>query len=287
MLSDDFLESYHRDGFAVLTDAVAAEKCLELRARAGEIVEEFDHTGGGKTFSTTEQTHSREEYFLTSGGAVRCFLEEGVVDTQGRLLVEKANSVNKIGHAMHDLDPVFAAFSYTPLVAEVVSQLGIVNPQMLQSMYIFKSPGVGGEVVPHIDHSFLWTQPKSVMTLWYAIDDSTVENGCMWAMPGGHLSEPVRQRFRAEGGSTTMDVYDDTPYPLGEFVPVEAPRGTLVAFDGMLPHFSRHNHSDRPRHAYTVHVIDSDARYLKDNWLHRGEELPLRPLFEEVERLSA
>ena len=47
---------------------------------------------------------------------------------------------------MHDLDPVFAAFSRGPALAELAADLGLVQPQLWQSMYIFKQPGIGGEV---------------------------------------------------------------------------------------------------------------------------------------------
>ena len=59
-------------------------------------------------------------------------------------------------------------------------------------MYIFKQPRIGGEVVCHTDHTYLWTEPPSVVGFWFAIDDATTENGCMWALPGGHRL-PVRR----------------------------------------------------------------------------------------------
>jgi len=62
----------------------------------------------------------------------------------------------------------------------------------------------------------------------------------------------------------------------GDLVPVEAEAGTLVAFHGCLPHWSGANTSDRPRLAYTLHVIDGTAHYRADNWLQRGADLPLR-----------
>jgi phytanoyl-CoA hydroxylase len=58
-------------------------------------------------------------------------------------------------------------------------------------------------------------------------------------------------------------------------VPLEAPRGTLVVLDGLLPHRSGPNRSDLPRHAYTLHAIDPRASYPADNWLQRPD-LPLR-----------
>ncbi len=55
----------------------------------------------------------------------------------------------------------------------------------LQSMYIFKQPSIGGVVVPHQDSTFIHTTPLSCVGLWWALEDATRDNGCLWAMPGG------------------------------------------------------------------------------------------------------
>jgi hypothetical protein len=68
-------------------------------------------------------------------------------------------SINKIGHAQHDLDPVFEQFTYTPQLAEVAHDIGLHDPLALQSMYIFKQPDIGGEVGCHQDATFLYTDP--------------------------------------------------------------------------------------------------------------------------------
>jgi hypothetical protein len=86
--------------------------------------------------------------------------------------------------ALHDLDPVFRAFSRSPKVAGVLASLGYVRPLPVQSMYIFKQPSIGGEVVPHQDSTFLATQPLSCVGLWWAVEDATRDNGCLWAQPG-------------------------------------------------------------------------------------------------------
>jgi phytanoyl-CoA hydroxylase len=171
---------------------------------------------------------------------------------------------------------VFDAFSRTEALRTVGQDLGITRPLLLQSMYIFKQPRIGGEVVCHTDHTYLWTEPRSVVGFWFAIDDATTENGCMWALPGGHRL-PVRSRSRLDATrtATVTDVFDPAPYPTEGLVPLEAPRGTLILLDGALPHLSGPNRSDKPRHAYTLHAIDGAASYLDDNWLQRPH-LPLR-----------
>ncbi len=245
---------------------------MELRERAMTLAKQHVPAPEKATVFTADgqALHASDEYFLTSGEAIRCFFEKDAFDEDGHLRAEADLCLNKLGHALHDLDPVFDAFSRTPELAALAKDIGMVKPVLLQSMYIFKQARIGGEVVCHTDHTYLWTEPKSVVGFWFAIDDATTENGCMWALPGGHrLAVKARSRLNEARTATTLDVLDPEPYPTEGLLPLEAERGTLILLDGALPHRSGPNLSDRPRHAYTFHAIDGRANYLEDNWLQR------------------
>ena len=149
-------------------------------------------------FTTNEQERVSDDLFLSSGDRIVCFFEEEALDEDGTLTVPKERSINKIGHALHDLDPVFERFSYTDELAEVSTAIGLSDPLALQSMYIFKQPSIGGEVGCHQDATFLWTDPISVVGFWFALEDATLENGCLWAAPGG-APWPVAQGVQAGG----------------------------------------------------------------------------------------
>jgi phytanoyl-CoA hydroxylase len=266
VLTGEQLAEWERNGFLVIEDFVAPERCDALKARAQELIADFDPDEIQSVFSTHEQTRTSDEYFLASGDKIRFFVEE-----------DDTRTVNKIGHALHDLDPVFDDFSRNPDLKAIADDIGLADPRILQSMYILKAPHVGGEVTSHTDHTFLWTEPQSVVGMWFAIEDATLENGCMWALPGGHRL-PVRKRFRRapDGSGTAFDVFDDEPYPSDGEVALPARKGTLVLLHGLLPHRSDANRSDRPRDAYTIHVVDGTARYPEDNWLQRGPSFPAR-----------
>lgn len=277
-LTDTQIQAFRSDGFLVVPNFVSDERCLQLRERAMILAEKHVPSPEEATVFTADgkPQHTSDDYFLTSGEQIRCFFEKDAFDERGNLRAEPHLALNKLGHAMHDLDPVFDSFSRTPDLANVAADLGMRDPLLLQSMYIFKQPHIGGEVTCHTDHTYLWTEPQSVIGFWFAIDDATNENGCMWAVPGGHKL-PVRSRSRLNESrtATVMDVLDPEPYPLDNLQCLEAKRGTLVLLDGAVPHLSAANTSDRPRHAYTIHAIDGAANYLDDNWLQRPT-LPLR-----------
>jgi phytanoyl-CoA hydroxylase len=277
-LSCEQIVTYERDGLLVLENFVDEKACDRLRARAAELVRDFDPQGVVSIFSTHEQTRTSGDYFLESGDKIRFFFEEHAFLPDGRLRQNKERSINKIGHALHDLDPVFGQFSRTPAIKQLVTDLGIVAPLLLQSMYIFKQPRIGGEVTCHQDATFLYTEPLRMVGLWFALEDATIDNGCLWAIPGGHKLGLKSRFVRAEGGGTCFEVFDDTPWPEDELQPLEVRKGTVIVLHGLLPHLSRENTSARSRHAYTLHVIDTSADYPTNNWLQRSADTPLRGL---------
>ncbi|WP_349741915.1 phytanoyl-CoA dioxygenase family protein [Roseateles cavernae] len=280
MLSQEQKSSFDEQGFLILPHFKNAAQIAALRARAEALVEAFDPGEQRAIFTTQEQERNVDDYFLDSDDKMRCFFEEEAFDAQGRLRQAKALSINKIGHAMHDLDPVFREFSSGPELAAVARDVGLSRPQVWQSMYIFKQPGIGGEVRWHQDASFFDSEPITVTTFWFALEDATRDNGCLWAEPGGHRGPRgvLRERFVREGRRAWMETLDETPWPSVEALaePLEVEAGALVIFHGLLPHYSAPNRSAHSRHAYTLHVTDAASAYSPRNWLQRGPQLPVR-----------
>ena len=275
-LTSDQLVQYRRDGFIALEGVVDPTACDALRARTELLVNAFEPESVKSIFSSRNQDQHADEYFLKSASNISFFFEEDAFDDAGDLRKSNALSINKMGHAMHDLDPCFDEFSRAPFLAGIVDQLDIVTPQLLQSMYIFKPPEIGGEVLCHQDATYLYTEPISVIGLWFALEDATCENGCLWALPGGH-EVGLKSRFRrkTDGGLVT-EILDPVPWQTDDLVPLEVAKGTLVILDGRCPHYSAPNLSAKSRHAYTLHIIDAACDYPSDNWLSRDSNLPLR-----------
>jgi len=262
-------------GFLVLEEFVDEATCDQLRARAKELVQEFDPAAVVSIFSTREQNRLTDEYFMTSGDKIRFFFEENAFDADGTLKYEKEKSINKIGHALHDLDPLFDRFSRSDKVRNLAKAIGLENALLVQSMYIFKQPNIGGEVTCHQDSTFIYTEPIDIAGLWFALEDATIENGCLWAIPGGHR-HGLKSRWVRTHGAMQFETYDTTPWPESELVPLEVSKGSLILLHGLLPHRSFENRSPRSRHAYTLHLIGAEAKYPSENWLQRPENMPFR-----------
>jgi phytanoyl-CoA hydroxylase len=278
MLSQDQRAAFERDGYIVIPGFKTVAEIAALRQRAAEIVNDFD-PAQRKIFTTRDQLAATDDYFLRSDNTIRCFFEEEAFDPDGRLRQDKSLSINKIGHALHDLDPVFENFSRDPKLAAVARSLGLTNAQVWQSMYIFKQPGIGGEVGWHQDATFFETDPITVTTFWFALEDATLDNGCLWVQPGGHRG-PMRERFVRNGDDIKMEKLDSTPWPdAASAVPLEAAAGSLVCFHGLLPHYSAPNRSSVSRHAYTLHATDASAVYSPQNWIQRDASFPVRGFY--------
>jgi len=274
-LTSPQLADYKRDGFLVMPEFVAGTACDALRARVQILVRDFDPRGVASIFSTHEQNRLVNDYFLESAAKIHFFFEEDALLPDGSLKQSKEQSINKIGHALHDLDPVFDEFSRTPELRQLAADLGLVNPLLLQSMYIFKQPRIGGEVGCHQDSTFLYTEPQNIVGLWFALQDATLENGCLWAIPGGQQLG-LKQRWQRGAEGMHFETFDSEPWPEDQLVPLEVKKGTLILLDGLLPHKSLANRSANSRHAYTLHLIDANTSYAPDNWLQRPAEMPLK-----------
>ncbi len=259
--------TFERDGFVVIPGFADPDACEQLRLAAEELAAQAQLDPHETVFDVRGQSHGEDPWFLDSGGEVRAFLEPERDDGVAR--------INKIGHALHDRVPLFDRFSRDPRLAELVAELGIVDPLLLQSMVIYKHPRVGGLVPAHQDATFLYTDPISVIGFWFALEPAARDNGCLEMLVGGHRLG-LRSRYRRRGYDAWTEVLDESPLPSGPWRALEVEVGTLVAFHGLTPHRSQANRSSRSRCAYTLHVIDGKTEYAADNWLQRPTDMPLR-----------
>ena len=266
-MTADMVNFWKDNGYLIIENFKTNEECDELIKRSKELIEEQDFNNQQSVFDTISQTHNDDNYFLESGDKIRFFFEEKANLSENNVKTNKQYIVNKIGHALHDLDDKFINFSKTEDLDNIAKAIGFKDPLLLQSMYIFKQPKIGGEVVCHQDSTFLITEPESTVGFWFALEDANKENGCLQVASGGHKG-PLRKLFKRENNKMKMEELSNEPFPQTDTF-VEVKKGSLVLLHGRLPHYSCENKSLNSRHAYTLHVIDGKTKYLDYNWLQR------------------
>ncbi len=266
-MNSEMINFWNDNGYLIIEDFKSHEECNELINRSKELIEEQDFNNQQSVFDTVSQSHNDDNYFLESGDKIRFFFEEKANLDEENVKTNKQYIVNKIGHALHDLDDKFIAFSKNEQLDQIARAVGFHDPLLLQSMYIFKQPKIGGEVVCHQDSTFLITEPESTVGFWFALEDANRDNGCLQVASGGHKG-PLRKLFKRENNQMKMEELSNEPFPETDTY-VEVKKGTLVLLHGRLPHYSCENRSLNSRHAYTIHVIDGKSKYLDYNWLQR------------------
>jgi len=157
----------------------------------------------------------------------------------------------RITEGLHDV-------LWNPRFLVAASQLlGNVPVRFWHDQIFWKPPRQGGVVAWHQDYSY-WTRTKPIahLTCWCALDDASIENGCLQYIPGSHkwglLPKPV---IAGELGSIRDHLNEDQKkqFDSPQFTPVKA--GEAIFHHPLALHGSGANRSSMPRRAFVINVI--------------------------------
>lgn len=281
---------FQKDGYAVLNEFFSHDRVDELKVEMGKIIDGMRaESEKNKAIFTTsngkqiEALNKSADFFLDSSANISHFYEKGAFDENGNLKQDLSLSINKVGHALHDLNPVFEKFCYSVEMKQVCSDVfEFISPVLVQTMYIFKSKKIGGEVNPHQDHTYIRSSPLSCKGIWVALEDADQHNGCLWGVPGSHkvyspITYSMKQRKNEEGAREVYHEGEKENYDISKAVPLEVKKGSVVLLDGGCVHYSGHNYSEDNRHAFTMHIVEGrNTKWDADNWLIRPDNFPFR-----------
>ncbi|KAB0795945.1 hypothetical protein PPYR_10006 [Photinus pyralis] len=267
---ENIFEQFHRDGYVLIDNFLSSEETEELKNEINKVIDEMPPQTETAIFSTDDNEALKNQYLLDSADKVSFFYEKGAVGGDGELLVDPHLAFNKIGHTLHRDNQLFRKISFDERVKEVCFQLKMAEPVIVQSMYIFKNPKIGGEVLPHQDASYLYTEPLKTIGFWIALDDATLENGCLWFARGSHKSGVHRRFIRNPDPAADPPLMYTGPsphYQKSSFTAVPVKKGSCILIHGQVVHSSESNKSDKQRNAYTFHVIEQkNTKYCSKNW---------------------
>jgi phytanoyl-CoA hydroxylase len=163
-------------------------------------------------------------------------------------------------HFPHKLSPeIFEQMRHPRIVQALQAVLG-PNIKSMQSMLFIKAEGKPGQAW-HQDEFFIPTRDRSLTAAWTALDDATVENGCLWVLPGSHapgIIYPSREHDDPDYDCTVASY--DFPYDETDAVPVEVRAGSTVLFNGYLLHKSLpHRGHGGYRRALVTHYMRAES----------------------------
>ncbi|TCC60992.1 phytanoyl-CoA dioxygenase family protein [Kribbella pittospori] len=226
-VTDELIESFQRDGFVVLDQALPPDQVAALHTAA-------------------------EDLCRGDLGEV----EGGPSTEPGEDVLRKYLCI----HQPHKVSDAALAALHAPRVVTALTALIGPNVKAMQSMLFIKSEGKPGQAW-HQDEFFIPTRDRSLTAVWIALDDATVENGCLWVLPGSHrrgVIYPDREQDDLRF-DCTVELFD-FPYSDDDAVPVEVPAGAAVIFNGYLLHRSLPNTSRRGlRRALANHYMSAES----------------------------
>lgn len=228
-VTTDLAAAYARDGFVVVPDALSPDDVDRLRADATRLCREHDESIGA-TPAASEAALLRRYLCL---------------------------------HFPHKASEVALEAMKAPAVVDVLTRVIGPNVKAMQSMLFIKSEGKPGQAW-HQDEHFIPTRDRSLTAAWIALDDATIENGCLWVIPGSHRRGVLYPDHEQDDPrfDCTKEAYG-FPYTDDDAIPVEVAAGTALVFNGYLLHRSLENSG---RHGY--------RRALVNHYMSAGSLLP-------------
>jgi hypothetical protein len=288
-LTPQELVQYENDGYLAIVNYLDKKTVNSLNEEIDKLltgVHIGNHPKIKFTTGNDKDGHISDKYFLDSSDKIHYFFEPDALDeTSTNIKLPIHKSINKIGHGLHFLNDKFNAITVNDDIASICRQLGYKDPKAVQSMCVIKQPHIGAEVPPHNDAEFLYTDPDYCVGFWFALQDCTLENGCLEMIPGSQ-NYPLQKRFVKDLKKGHGTKFADLKNPDTDYVETDEakklkekfnddslyekliiPAGTLVIINGKTIHKSTKNISDKSRNAYTFHVVDGCSKYDEYNWL--------------------
>lgn len=211
----DLAERFDRDGFVVVPDALSPAEVTALTDESVRICRGDAGAIGGNTPDATESLDD-----LDDAEVLRRYL---------------------CIHYPDKISEIAAASLHAKPIVDVLTTVIGPNVKSMQSMLFLKSEGKPGQPW-HQDEYFIPTRDRSLTASWIALDDATVENGCLWVLPGSHRAGvlyPAREQDDPEF-DCSIEAYG-YPYEPQDAIPVELPAGHGIVFNGYLLHRSLKN----------------------------------------------
>ena len=171
-------------------------------------------------------------------------------------------------------DEVFEAHARNSKILDAVESLLGPDLKLYQDQLFMKPPKVGSRQRYHQDMPLGFRiDPSDMVSCWAALTDATIENGCLWMLPGTHRFGIIEKTEWEEYEQMSLDGR------LSEERSVELKAGSCSFHHGLILHSSRPNLTAQRRRGYATHYVSARCRYTgppenNDTMLVRGKSMP-------------
>lgn len=229
------VEQFWQDGFLIVENLLDEQELATLRAHA-------DWVASGQATHIT---------------ADRLQVEPGVAAGQAQAATY-ADSLRKMSHLAFS-DPIFEAHARNPKILDVIESLLGPDLKLYQDQLFMKPPRIGSRQRYHQDAPLgFYIDPPAMVTCWAAFDEATIENGCLWMLPGTHQFGVIEKSQWEEYENLSL------AGQLPAERPIELKAGSCSFHHGLILHCSRVNLTDKRRRGYATHYVSAHCRYTGD-----------------------
>ena len=231
VLNTDQVAQFEANGYLDLPDLLTPAEIEELRGRTRDIAE----------------------------GRITSFPSEYIEYEPGKKGIRDLSAVRKL-NSCAGADAVFRKFSGHPKILDVIQALLGPDIKLFDSQAFMKPPG-GVEKPYHQDSPYFSIEPMALVTCWIALDDVTLENGCLWVIPGSHLLGPLPHSEPWVIGDRQDMQVPDSAFDVSKEVPITIPAGGCSLHHSLILHRSLPNRTQNSRRGLAYHYMTAQSHW--------------------------
>lgn len=224
---------YRENGFVVIKDFLNADELKHWQCMTQEAVDERLASASGKSWHEALNNQADPDAYYAQ------------VFTQCIKLADTHAGMREL--------------MFDPRLGELAGTLaGVGGIRIWHDQALFKPP-FGNPTGWHLDNPYWSFSSPDAISLWVALDDATLGNGCMWYVPGSHKTA----RYDNSGiGQNLADLFKVYPeWRQIEPVACPCPAGTGVLHNGLTAHGAGANMTNKPRRAMTCAYMPDGATF--------------------------
>jgi phytanoyl-CoA hydroxylase len=234
-LSEADLEHFREQGYLAMNGLLTSEEVEDCKTALSDLA--------NRRIAWDKRVWSQEEPYFAQGG-------------QDARTEDPELGLRKLAFFVH-LEPRLRHAATHPRLLALVHELIGPGARMIQDMALLKPPFRGSEKPWHQDAAYFdWTPLGGVVGTWIALDEATVDNGCMQVIPGSHRDGPAPHFHVRDCQLADQRVH------VQQAVTIPLQPGGILFFSALLHHGTPPNMTAARRRALQFHYAGAHCRHM-------------------------